>query len=152
MALRHLSWADNRLFSASLWQEPGILRLPGDGESRTIADLLLHIARGAQWYRYCLTGEPLLDLVVPLSSDDVYDLGIVLVDLDATLTAEADLPDTTLVVEEPGKTLHVTRSMLLAQACYHSTEHRTQIDAALRIAGHPGLELDSYDLWNFTSL
>ena len=62
---------------------------------------------------------------------------------------QAAVPDESLVIEDEGGTRTVTRSMLLSQAIYHSTEHRTQIACALDAAGIAGLDLDEFDLWHF---
>lgn len=150
-ALRHLGWSDSRLMSEPIWSRPGVLELPADSGGRTVADLLAHIVDGAQWYCYCLNELPLAPVDSPRDANDVLRLAEVLSRLNGSLASAAALPDQDLKVDDNGTSLHVTRSMILAQACYHSTEHRTQIDAALRAAGIPGLDLDAYDLWSFLS-
>ncbi len=148
-ALRHLVWADARLLSEPIWDVPEALTYAtGEGE-RTMAELIAHIVDGAQWYRYCLTAAPMLEISAPRNRTDVDQLNHELASLNNSLLAQASSADEALIVDDGGRELRVTRAMILAQACYHSTEHRSQIDSALRAGGFTGLDLDSYDLWTF---
>ena len=69
--------------------------------------------------------------------------------LDDVLLAEGAKADEEVHFEDEDGPRSALRSIVLAQACYHSTEHRTQIACALEVNAIPGITLDDYDLWAF---
>ena len=150
-ALRHLAWADDRLFRSLASLPPEALAASYAGPEWTVAHLARHIVGGAEWYRYCLVGERWTDLTLPTSPADLDSLREHLAGINAVLLAQGDEADELLTYEDEDGDNSAPRSMLLAQACYHSTEHRTQIACALEVSGITGLTLDDYDLWSFTS-
>lgn len=109
----------------------------------------MHIVDGAEWYRYCLTGEKWTGLRPPQTWAEVDTLRRHLVDLDATLLAQADLPDERMTFEDEDGPRTVWRSTLLSQAVLHAIEHRAQIACALAASGYEGPSLDDLDLWAF---
>jgi len=71
--------------------------------------------------------------------------------MNGLLIEQGKLSDEVLELEDENGPVTISRSALLAQACYHSTEHRTQIASSLTHAGVPGLDLDRFDLWHWYS-
>lgn len=150
-AMRHLSWADELLFTQLAALPAGSLEAtygPGD---LTVRHLARHIVGGAEWYRYCLTGVQWTDLELPETASDLSELRLHLRAVNEVLLDEASKADGSVeFIDEDGPRT-AKRSMLLAQACYHSTEHRTQIACALEVSGVPGITLDDYDLWSWAA-
>ncbi len=149
--LRHLAWADDRLFRSLAALPPEALAASYAGPEWTVAHLARHIVSGAEWYRYCLIGERWTDLALPTGPADLDALREHLAGINAVLLAQGDEADELLTFEDEDGDSSAMRSMLLAQACYHSTEHRTQIACALEVSGISGLTLDDFDLWSFTA-
>lgn len=149
--LRHLAWADAAFFG-------DLSRLPAEAlgaryapDAWTVGALAAHIVGGAEWYCYCLAGEPWTDLQPPASSQDVVRLGERLSALDAILLAQAEHPDGRVEFEDEDGPRSAWKSTILTQACLHSIEHRAQIACALDAGGFGGVVLDDYDLWAFES-
>ena len=148
-ALSHLRWADARLFGVLGAMPVSALAVPCDSTGRTVAHLVQHIVNGGEWYRFCLTGATWTDVVLPAGPDDLASMAAHLDGMNALLIEQGRLADEVLELEDENGPVAISRSALLAQACYHSTEHRTQIASALSLAGVPGLDLDSFDLWRW---
>lgn len=53
---------------------------------------------------------------------------------------------------EPTKPSHWSPALMLAYLVAHEAHHRSQIEIALRIGGHPLRDEDSYSLWEWTKL
>lgn len=148
-ALRHLAWADQRLFAELADLPPAALDARYAPDAWTVGALARHIVGGAEWYRYCLTGGEWTDLSDPGSREDLLVLGAYLADLDAALLAQVSLPDQEVVFADEDGPRTALRSTILTQACLHSTEHRAQIACALEVRGFGPIVLDDYDLWAF---
>lgn len=154
LGLRHLAWADQWMLDrlAELPPEAMLARYGTEGWS--VARLAIHIAGGAGWYRYCLTGVPEVDLT-PVDVEpealkaQVLALRPHLAELDALLLAQVELPDEVLTITEEGGSFTAHRSTILTQACLHGIEHRAQIACALEVCGYSGFSLDDIDLWAF---
>lgn len=152
--LRHLGWADAWMFDRLAELPPEALLARYAPESWPVARLALHIAGGAQWYRYCLTGTPEADvypgdLDLDALREHVLAQRAPLAAVDALLLEQAALPDELLTIEEPGGSFTALRSTILSQACLHGVEHRAQIACALEVNGYEGFALDDIDLWAF---
>ena len=150
-ALRHLRWADAKLLSDLEAMPVTALSVPCDSTGRTVAHLVQHLVNGGEWYRFCLTGAMWTDVILPTGPEDLLSMAAYLDSMNALLIDQGMLPDELLELEDENGPLTITRSALLAQACYHSTEHRTQIATALTAANIPGLDLDTFDLWHWYS-
>lgn len=148
-ALRHVAWADARLFAELAALPAAAFEARYAPDAWSVGRLATHIVGGAEWYAYCLTGEPWTDLPVAQTSDDVRALGQRLAYLDEVLIQQGDLPDELVTFDDEDGPRSAYRSTILTQACLHSTEHRTQIACALEVNGFPRIDLDSYDLWAF---
>lgn len=150
-ALRHLAWANDKLFAE-------LAALPVEALSATYAptawpvgQLATHIVGGAEWYCYCLAGMPWTDLATPTDAADLERLRLRLAELDAVLISQAALPDGLVEFDDEDGPRTALRSTILTQACLHSTEHRAQIACALEVNGFDGIVLDDYDVWAFAS-
>lgn len=150
-SLRHLAWADDLLFRQLAVLPPEALGATYGPSNWTVAHLAHHIVGGAEWYRYCLTGASWSDVALPRSPADLDALRLHMVDVNEVLVAQALIPDAVVEFMDEDGPRSALRSTLLAQACYHSTEHRTQIACALEVNGIEGIKLDDYDLWAFTA-
>lgn len=148
-SLRHLAWADARLFADLEALPPEALEARYAPDAWTVGHLAMHIVGGAEWYSYCLAGSPWTDLEVPAGAQDLRALAEHLVTLNALLLDQAARPDEYVEFMDEDGPRRALRSTILAQACLHSIEHRAQIACALDVTGHGGVTLDSYDLWAF---
>jgi uncharacterized damage-inducible protein DinB len=148
-SLRHLAWADTRLFEELAALLPDALEARYAPSAASVGDLAVHIVSGAEWYAYVLTGEQWTDLQVPRTTADLGALAVRLAHLDALLLAQVELPDDRVSFEYEDGHRQAFRSTVLTQASMHATEHRAQIACALEVAGFPRIDLDAYDLWAF---
>ena len=148
-SLRHLAWADARLFDDLVALPPEALEDRYAPDAWTVGHLAMHIVGGAEWYAYCLAGTPWTDLQIPTGPDDLRTLARHLQQLDALLLEQAALPDELVAFVDEDGPRSALRSTILSQACLHSAEHRAQIACALEVTGHGGVTLDDYDLWAF---
>ena len=148
-ALRHLRWADDLLFEQLAALPSGSLEATYGPENWTVAHLAQHIVGSADWFCFCLTGMPWSDVLLPRNSADLNALRQRLRALDDVLLAEESKADEEVHFEDEDGPRSALRSIILAQACYHSTEHRTQIACALEVNAIRGITLDDYDLWAF---
>jgi uncharacterized damage-inducible protein DinB len=151
-SLRHLAWADVRLFEDLAVLPPEALKSRYAPDAWAVGHLAMHIVGGAEWYAYCLAGTPWTDLQLPESPADLQALARHLAELDSLLLDQAALPDELVEFVDEDGPRSALRSTILAQACLHSAEHRTQIACALEVSGHGGVILDDYDLWAFESV
>lgn len=147
--LRHLAWADDRFFAH-------LATLPDDAFAATYAPdawpvgrLATHVVGAAEWYRYCLTGEPWTDLPPMVNGEVAQTLRTALLDLDATLLAQAAVDDERLTFADENGETSALRSSLLSQAILHSVEHRAQIACALLVNGFDAPVLDDLDFWAY---
>lgn len=148
-ALRHCAWADAKLFDALATLPEAALDARYAPTAWSVRQLAVHIVEGAEWYAYCLRGRPWTDMQAPRDHADLRMLAERLAALNALLLEEGDLPDDRVTFDDEDGPRTVMRSTLLAQACLHSIEHRTQIACALEVSGIGGVVLDDYDLWAF---
>ena len=149
MALRHMKWADDRLFRE-------IASLPDRALTFTYADpawnvghILHHMVRGGEWYRYILTGAKWRELTTPTSMTELDALRVYLMEIYEVLIEECAKPDEMVEFKDEDGPNSVPRAMILSQATYHSVEHRTHIATALEVSGLKAIDLDSYDLWHY---
>lgn len=148
-SLRHLAWADARLFEELAALPPEALEARYAPDAWTVGHLAMHIVSGAQWFAYVLHGEAWTDLQIPRGAEDLNRLAARLAHLDALLLEQAELPDDRVGFEDESGPREAYRSTVLTQAGMHATEHRAQIACALEVNGFPRIDLDSYDLWAF---
>lgn len=150
-SLRHLAWADAKLFADLAAMPAAAYDVPTKEGGQTVGELARHIVDGAEWYCFCLNGNPWTELPLPRSREDLTVLATRLEALDRMLLAEALVPDAQVTFSDEGGVSRAMRSTILAQACYHATEHRAQLALALDLAGIGGIDLDTYDFWAFES-
>lgn len=150
-SLRHLAWADDRFFASLASLPAAALDAQVAPREWPVGRLAMHIVGGAEWYRYCLTGEQWTDLELPGAPSDVEALRVHLAVLDAALLAQVAQSDGPVEFEDENGPGSALRSTILTQACLHAAEHRAQIACALQVAGLPAPSLDDLDLWAFES-
>ncbi len=147
MSLRHMAWANGKLYaSVAVLPDAALTAYVVDPEW-TVGRILGHLVESGHWYRYCLKLGPWEALVMPVGMQDVRALARGLAEIDAQLTAQAALEDAMLTQDLGDGDYTYPRSMILAQAAHHATEHRAQVVAALELKGFAALKLDDIDLW-----
>ena len=148
-ALRHLAWADNEFYTQFSKLPEAAMGARYAPDHWPAGHLAAHIIGSASWYRYCLTGEPWLDVTWVRTPADLGGLLPQLLEMDAALLEQAALPDEPVTFEDDDGPRTVMRSTLLSQACLHAAEHRAQVSCALEASGFPGIVLDDLDFWEF---
>jgi len=147
--MRHLAWADEAFFTALADRPADALNARVSSNSWTVGQLAMHIVQGAQWYRYCLTGEMWTDLIIPADCAQVTALRAELAVVNGVLCAQVAEPDAVVTFADEDGPSSALRSTILTQAFLHATEHRAQISAALEVGGYGPIVLDDLDLWTF---
>ena len=147
--LRHMAWANQRVFGAVKNLSDLAFGSYIVNAEWTAGRILHHIVGGADWYVYCLTQTPCRDIKVPESMADLNLLQKHLAEFDARIFSQSELPDEYITIKEDDRSWQALRSTILAQAIYHSAEHRTQLIDALESRGYSPIYLDDLDLWKF---
>lgn len=147
--LRHLAWSDDRFYAALAQLPDEAFAARYSQQAWTVGTLAGHIVGGAEWYRYCLTGQKWTEFDDPTSAAEVQAMGESLLALDAGFIEQAGLPDDLLTFEDEEGPAQAHRSVLLSQAVLHAAEHKAQICAALDACGFTPPSLDDLDVWAF---
>lgn len=150
-SLEHVAWAEQAFFAQ-------LASVPEEFYSASYADpewnvahIAWHIASGATWYEFCLTGVDHDVPLAPQSREEMAALGEFLTARTLVLVQQTHLDDEVLHVVAPGEEFEVRRSTLLIQAVHHSVEHRAHIASALEAHGYRGMDLDAIDAWAFAA-
>ena len=147
--LRHMAWANQRVFDAVNSLPDLALGAYIVNPEWTAGRILQHIVGGADWYVYCLTETPWRDIKLPELMTDLNLLQGHLAEFDAKIFSQSELPDEYIAIKEDDGSWQALRSTILAQAIYHAAEHRTQLIDALESKGFSPISLDDIDLWKF---
>ena len=145
--LKHMAWADNKLFTAIRDLPTENLALANHDADWTVGRGLMHILQGVEWYRFLLFDSQWSELRSPTTSAEVEALRLQLADMYASLIEAAAEPDAVIEFEDEGGQRRALRSVVLAQAAYHAAEHRAGIVATLHSHGQRSIHLDDYDVW-----
>ena len=148
-ALRHMAWANQKVYEAVGQLPDKALSSYITNPEWSVATILKHIAEGATWYVYCLGVTDWEDIPSITSMDQLPALAHKLATFDAQILSQADQPEATLSIKEGERTFTALRSTILAEASYHATEHRAQLVDALESKGYFPITLDTIDLWSF---
>ncbi|MBU6233589.1 MAG: hypothetical protein KJS64_05000 [Acidobacteria bacterium] len=147
--LQYLAWSEGKFFER-LYELPESLYGASYGNPEwTVAKMAWHIASGATWYEFCLTGTMHERPEIPTSRDELMTVGSYLRQRTATIVDEGRYDDALLHVVTDEEEFDVARSILLTQAVLHSIEHRAQIAAAVESRGHNLADLGEIDGWAF---
>jgi uncharacterized damage-inducible protein DinB len=147
--LQYLAWSEERFFRR-LYELPVTHYEASYGDSEwTVAKIAWHIASGATWYEFCLTGTMHERPEIPTTRDELLSVGEYLRQRTAAIVAEGRHDDAKLHVVTEEEEFDVARSTLLTQAVLHSIEHRAQIAAAVESRGHGLVDLGEIDVWAF---
>lgn len=146
-ALRHMAWANQRVYEA-------VETLPEDSlasfvvnKEWTAYEILFHICNSAGFYVYRLgVGERPADIDEPAK---VVTLKNLLKIHDQNLIAAAAQDDREIEFEREGKEIRRWASTILTQSVHHATEHRAQLIDTLEYKGFKPINLDDIDLWAF---
>jgi uncharacterized damage-inducible protein DinB len=148
-SLRHMAWANQRVFAA-------VSELPDEALKSFIVNpewtankILRHICGGATWYVYRLEIEDWQDIPKVNTTTDIKGLAVMLAGLDAKLISAVHQEDREIDTEVEGEMKRVWASTILSQAVHHSDEHRAQLIDALEYKGYKPINLDDIDLWAF---
>ena len=88
---------------------------------------------------------------LPESMTDLNSLQEQLAEFDSKILSQSELPDEYITIKQNEGSWDALRSTILAEAIYHSAEHRTQLIDALESKGFSPISLDDLDLWRFES-
>ncbi|MBU6214103.1 MAG: maleylpyruvate isomerase N-terminal domain-containing protein, partial [Actinomycetales bacterium] len=147
-ALEHMAWADRKLFAFLSELPDQAWHSRAHAQDWPVSGLVFHLVASADWYRYQLGG--VLEVTSqPQSIADVRQLSREWQQINEFLVAEAAKEDGLVSFTEDGSIFSELRSTVLMEAFRHSTEHRTQIAAALKAGGHAHMELEDYSAWAF---
>ena len=150
-SLQHVAWAEEEFFEQLATVPEELYRATYSNPEWNVAHIARHIASGATWYEFCLTGVDHEIPSEPTTRDEMVALGRFLSDRTFVLLAQSRHDDALLHVVAPDEEFDVLRSTLLIQAIHHSIEHRAHIASALEAAGCHELDLDSLDAWAFAA-
>ena len=150
-ALQHVAWAEKEFFAQLAAVPEELYRATYNNPEWNVAHIATHIASGATWYEFCLTGVDNEIPAEPTTRGEMAALGRYLSDRTAVLISQSRLDDELLHVAAHDEEFDVLRSTLLVQAIHHSVEHRAHIASALEASGYHGLDLDSIDAWAFAA-
>ncbi len=150
-ALRHMSWANQRVYAAFSALPDEALDAYIVNPDWTARRLLQHIVASADWYVYCLGIAGWNDIQEPKTISDLAPLALTLKKYDDQILSASELDDELLTFKDEVGNTQVFRSTLLAEAVLHATEHRAQLMDAIESRGYSAITLDSIDLWAFES-
>ena len=88
---------------------------------------------------------------LPETMTDLNSLQEQLTEFDSKILSQSELPDEYITIKQNEGSWDALRSTILAEAIYHSAEHRTQLIDALESKGFSPISLDDLDLWRFES-
>ncbi len=148
-SLKHMAWANEKFFTELSTLPIECLQATYANAEWNVSHIASHIVGGNHWYLYLLTGTEGGDYPEPKNADDVLKLREYLKKQDAQLLEEAASANAEITFDGyTGKEV-TSREMVLHQAVYHATEHRTQIATAIEVQGMAKIDLDAYDFWSF---
>lgn len=147
--LRHMAWANQQLIARLAEQPDDALAATSPNNEWAAGRILAHLVNAATGYACRMERvQRTADVPTPTSASELPGLAAHLADLDARLRAQATEPDELLPHQDPERP-HYLRSVVLAQAIHHATEHRAQIAGALSTNGNNAIDLDAIDNWEF---
>ena len=149
--LRHMDWANQRVFDAVKGLPDLALGAYIVKEEWTAGRILQHIVGGADYFVFCLTEAPTRERKLPESMTDLNPLQEQLAEFDSKFLSQSELPDEYITIKQNEESWDALRSTILAQAVLHAAEHRTQLIDALESKGFSPISLDDLDLWRFES-
>jgi len=147
---RHDAWATERMIAHLLTLPEELLGRTAPGSFGTIAETVHHLVAGHAGYVARATGQP--RPADPVEAPTHAALRALAADAAAhgvrlrALAAEGGEP--ILRYDYGSGQRVVPRSVVLAQAIHHATEHRAQVFAILTAHGVDGLTLDDLDVWS----
>ena len=147
--LRHMAWANQRVYEAVKDLPDLALGAYIVNAEWTAARILQHIVGGADWCVFCLTEAPMRERKLPESMTDLNSLQVQLAEFDSKIFSQSELPDEYITIKQKEGSWKALRSTILAQAILHAAEHRTQLIDALESKGFSPISLDDLDLWRF---
>ena len=149
--LRHMAWANQRVYDAVRGLPDGALGAYIVKAEWTAGRILQHIVGGADYFVFCLTEAPMRERKLPESMTGLNSLQVQLAEFDSKFLSASELPDEIIMIKENEGSWDALRSTILAQAITHAAEHRTQLIDALESKGFSPISLDDLDLWRFES-
>ncbi len=148
-AIEYVAWADDAFLQQLADHPEAALTAPCLEGTWTVGGLVLHILGGAEWYQYCLAKAMWSEFTPPTTHAELATVRARLAEVNATLVAQADLPDEVVEFDDENGPRSALRSVLLTQAIVHSVEHRAHIVMGLEAAGYRGIDLDHLSAWGF---
>lgn len=148
--LRQEAWVTAKMFEFLRSLPEATLKATAPSTDWDVATTLVHIVDANAAYSERMEGRPdPADFPKPATHADLDTLERrALADL-ARIRALAADPAPEVVEAGEEETWRYPRSLLLAQALYHSIEHRAQLYGILAANGVEGQTLDDLDHWSF---
>ena len=149
---RQDAWATARMIAHLRSLPEATLSMTAPSTGWDVAVILAHILSGAESYAARIAGRP--ERGDPTPPDTHADLEQIAERAEAAWAElrafAAENSDVEVVESDGGRTYRYPRSVVLAQAVYHSIEHRAQLFGVLTANGVPGMTLDDLDVWSYS--
>ena len=149
--LRHMSWANQRIYDAVKDLPDLALGAYIIKPEWSAGRILQHIVGGADFFVFCLTEAPMRERKLPESMTDLNLLQVQLAEFDSKILSQSEFPDEYITIKQDEGSWGALRSTILAAAISHAAQHRTQLIDALESKGFAPISLDDLDLWRFES-
>lgn len=147
--IKHMGWANHRMLTEVASLPAECLQATYGPKEWNVARIIAHIAGGNEWYAFLLSGQQWTDLQHPASGPEVLAMRDYIDSFTTYFLEQAALPDATIEFSDEFGQHTALRSVVLAQAIYHSTEHRAHIATAIEVQGITKIDLDAYDVWAY---
>ena len=148
-SIRHMAWANHRMLTEVASLPTDCLQATYGPKDWTVARIAMHMAGSNEWFRFILTGQEWTDLQVPTTAAELLKMRDYIDSFTEVFLAQAALADDGMAFEDETGPHIAPRSIVLAQAVYHSTEHRTHMATAIEVQGISKINLDDYDVWGY---
>lgn len=146
-ALRHMAWANQKVYEAVETLPEESLKSFVVNQEWTGYEILFHICDSAGFYVYRLgIGDRPEEIQEPAKVSTLREL---LKIHDANLISAASQDDREIEFTREGKVIRRWASTILTQSVHHATEHRAQLIDTLEFKGFKPINLDDIDLWAF---
>jgi len=147
--MRHMGWANQQIYKEITQLPDEALDAYITNEEWTVAEVLFHIVRSADFYQFRISGRPVEEKSIPKTMGDLKKLAEQLKKYDAELLQLIQDSERVIEVNREGVITHWQASTILSQAIHHSIEHRCQAVTALEFRGFKAPDLDEYDVWGY---
>lgn len=147
--MRHMGWANQQIYKEIAQLPDEALAAYITNEEWTVAEILFHLVRSADFYVFRINGRAVEEKSIPKTMEDLKQLAKHLEKYDAELLELIKDSERVIEVNREGVITHWQASTILSQSIHHSIEHRCQAVTALEFRGFKAPDLDEYDVWGY---